>query len=367
MFQRALPTLSVALFLAVAPLAACAQVPAQYTHDAAEKLYRQGQYAQDETFCTKAVADMEKSLGNKAWQIAEPLNDLATLYMRQARYPEARQAIERADSLLDKKVPAQALLYGRLGINKGWRLYTLGETDGGTRVFEESLALVEKYSPGESIDRAELINNLGLMYESQAEKAEDDALMAKARACLYRGWEMRRGLTGDFSPESGESVNNIGMHLLFNGRDPQESDFALKVLRKSLDIAIKVYGESHPETAVSHATLALALVMHDQLDEAEKEVRFAIPMTQKFLGDKHPDLAYELMTLGHILQQQSHFDDAEKKYLEALAIDETVYGKTHQNVVPVLQALQKLYDQKGDPAKAQEMEKRIEKLNAKDI
>jgi tetratricopeptide (TPR) repeat protein len=367
MFPRAIPPLSLLLLLALAPIAACAQVPAQYSHDAAEKLYRQGKYAQDESLCNQAIANFEKSLGSKAWQIAEPLNDLATLYMRQARFADAKQAIDRADSLLDKNVPAQALIYGRLGINKGWRLYTLGETNGGTRVFEEALALVEKFAPGDSIDRAELINNLGLMYESQAEKADDDALMARARACLFRGWEMRRRLTGDFSPESGESVNNIGMHLLFNGRDPEDADFALKVLRKSLDVALQVYGESHPETAVSHATLALALVMHGQLDEAEKEVRLAIPMTQKFLGDKHPDLAYEFMTLGHILQEQSHFDDAEKKYLEALAIDETAYGKNHQNVVPALQALQRLYDEKGDPAKAQDMEKRIEKLNAKDI
>jgi tetratricopeptide (TPR) repeat protein len=205
------------------------------------------------------------------------------------------------------------------------------------------------------------------MYEDQGEKDEDDALIAQARRCLLQGWEMRRDLTGDLSPETGESLNNLGMHLLFNGQDAAESEFAVKILRRSLDVAIKVYGESHPETAVSHATLGLALLLHDKADEAEKEVRLAIPMTQKYLGDKHPDLAYELVTLGHILQGQAHFDDAEKKYLEAEAIDEDIYGKTHQNVIPVLQALKNLYDDKGDPAKAQEMESRIEKLSGKDI
>jgi tetratricopeptide (TPR) repeat protein len=365
MLPRAfVPLFAVPFFLAAA---GTAQAPAKYTHETAEKLYRAGHYAEDEALCNQAVADLEKSLGNKAWQIAEPLNDLATLYMRQSRLTDAKQAIERADSLLDKKVPAQALIYGRLGINKGWRLYVLGETDGGTKVFEEALALIEKYRPGESIDRAELINNLGLMYEAQAEKNEDDALMEKARACLFRGWEMRRDLTGDYSPETAESVNNLGMHLLFNGRDPEESEFAVKVLRKALEMAVKVYGESHPETAVAHATLGLALVLHGKSDEAEKEVRFAIPMTQKYLGDKHPDLAYEYMTLGHILQEQSHLDEAEKYFLDTLAIDEAVYGKTHQNVLPSLKALHDLYNEMGDPAKAQDVEKRIEKLNAKDI
>ena len=287
MFKRTLVALFALPLFSAAALAQTA--PAKYSHEAAEKLYRQAKYADDEALCTAAVADLEKSLGNKAWQIAEPLNDLATLYMRQARYAEAKQVIDRADSLLDKKVPAQALLYGRLGINKGWRLYVLGETDGGAKVFEEALALIEKFNPGESIDRAELINNLGLMYESQADKAEDDALMEKARAYIFRGWQMRRSLTGDNSPETAESINNLGMHLLFNAQGPDEPDLALRTLRKALDMALKIYGESHPETAVSHATLGLALFMHGKIDEAEKEVRFAIPMTQKFLGDKHPD------------------------------------------------------------------------------
>ena len=358
--------LALAALLAAANLA-LAQTPPKYTHEASEKLYRAGKYDQAEAVDKQAIADIEKAQGTKAWQLADPLNDLATIYMRQARFPEAKQVIDRADGLLDKNVPEQALVAGRLGINKGWRLYTLGETDAAAKVFDESLHLVEKFHPGESIDRAELINNVGLMYEDQGQRDEDDSLIHKGRICLFRGWEMRVDLTGNFSPESGESLNNLGMHLLFNAQAPGENEFALTLLRKSLDVAIKVYGESHPETAVSHGTLALALLLHDKLDEAEKEVRIAIPMTQKYLGDKHPDLSYELMTLGRILEHQAHFDDAEQKYLDALQIDETVYGKTHQNVLPALKALKSLYDEKGDAAKAQEMEKRIEKLGGKDI
>lgn len=344
-----------------------ADVPAKYSHEASEKLYRGGKYAEAEALDKQAITDIEKASGMKAWQLAEPLNDLATVYMRQAHYAEAKLVIDRADSVLDKTKPEQALLYARLGINKGWRQYTLGDTESATKVYEEAVALEEKFTKGETIDRAELINNLGLMYEDLGDKKEDEELTAKARRCLLQAWEMRRNLTGDNSPETVESLNNLGMHLLFNGTGPDEADFALKVLRKSLEGSIKVYGESHPETAVAHGTLALALVLRDKADEAEKEVRIAIPMTQKYLGDKHPDLAYELTTLGHILEGQEHFDEAETKFLEALAITEEVYGKTHQNVVPALTSLKRLYDEKGDAAKAQEMEKRIETLSGKDM
>ncbi len=365
--KRALTLLAAALVMAASQAAFAQTAPAKYTHEVSEKLYRQGKYALAETLCKQALVDLEKARGAKAWQLAEPLIDMATLYMRQARFADAKLVIDRADSLLDKTQPDQALLVGRLGINKGWRLYILGETPAAAKVFEEARDLVEKFAPGDSIDRAELINNVGLMYEDLGDKDTDDALIAQARTCLLQGWDMRRRLTGDESPETGESLNNLGMHLLFNGQNPGEDEFALKILRKSLETAVKIYGESHPETAVSHGTLALALLLHGKTDEAEKEVRIALPMTQKYLGDKHPDLSFELMTLGRILQMQTHLDDAEKKFLEALAINEEVYGKTHPNLVPTLQALKKLYDDRGDAAKSQDIEKRIEKLTGKDL
>ena len=69
----------------------------------------------------------------------------------------------------------------------------------------------------------------------------------------------------------------------------------------------------------------------------------------------------------HILEEQNNFDEAERKYLEALDIDEQVYGKTHPHLVSPLKSLQRLYNAKGDAARAQEIQKRIEKLDGKDM
>jgi tetratricopeptide (TPR) repeat protein len=205
------------------------------------------------------------------------------------------------------------------------------------------------------------------MYETTAEREEDDELMAKARLCLLQGYLMRKRLTGDESPETAESLNNLGMHLLFNGNSPEEMERGLQTLRTSLAVAERVYGVNHPETAMAHAVLALALFMHDDRDEALNEVRIAIPVTSRTLGDFHPDRAFEMMTLGHIYEERRRFDDAENSFLEALAIEEHVYGKTHPNLVSNLQALKVLYDAKGDAAKAVETQRRIEKLSGKDI
>ncbi len=356
---------------AVATVTRAQDAPARltsfYTHEGSEKLYRAAKYSDAEGMCKQAIVEIEKARGNKAWELAEPLNDLATVYMRQARFAEAKQVIDRADSLLDKNKPEQVLLYARLGINKGWRLFTFGESEQALKVFTEARELEEKHGKAKSVDLAELINNQGLMFEDVGEKNEDEKMIKQGRTCLLLGWEMRRAVTGEESPETAESLNNLGMHLLFNSQDTDEPELGLSTLKKSLELAEKVYGDNHPETAVSHGTMALGLLLHHDLDEAEKEVQIAIPMTTRFLGDKHPDLAYELTTYGHILQEQSHFDDAEKKFLQALAINEEVFGKTHPNIIPSLEALKNLYEERSEPARAQDMEKRIEKLSGKDI
>src|ERR1043165_4689434 len=81
-----------------------------YTHTGAEKLYRQGQDTQPAGQGQDArpdiyaggggdagIAGIEKAGGAKAYQIAEPLIDLATVYMRLAKYGEAKQVMDRAE------------------------------------------------------------------------------------------------------------------------------------------------------------------------------------------------------------------------------------------------------------------------------
>src|SRR3954452_6961330 len=105
------------LLLAAVPCAgqtAPARLTSFYTHEGSEKLYRAAKYTEAESMCKQAVAEIEKARGSKAWELAEPLNDLATIYMRQARFAEAKQVIDRAGGVLDKTKADQVPMYARL-------------------------------------------------------------------------------------------------------------------------------------------------------------------------------------------------------------------------------------------------------------
>ncbi len=347
-----------------------------YTHAGADLLYRQAKYQAAMDMCNQAIRDITREKSAKAPELAAPLIDLATIYMRLAKYDDAKRVMDQAEGVLDKSKPDQALLLGRLGINKGWRLYTLGQTDAATKVFENARELLEKNQsaaqPGPAataaaVDLAELINNLGIMYEDLGDREEDPDQIDKGRRYLLEGWMMRKRLTGEESPETAESLNNLGMHLIFNANNPSEMKLGLDTLKQSVELAKKVYGENHPETAMAHAALAMALYMLDQLRDSEREVRLAMPITQKFLGDSHPDRAFELMTLGRIMLQRDQFSGAEKNFAEALVIDEQVYGKNHPNLIPTLKMLKVAYDELGDSVKSLETQKRIEKLSGRDM
>lgn len=91
--------LAFALLLAAVHLSWAQNAPIStfYTHQGAEKLYRQAKYTDAEAMCKQAITDIEKARGNKSYLIAEPLIDMATVYMRLARFADAKQVLERAD------------------------------------------------------------------------------------------------------------------------------------------------------------------------------------------------------------------------------------------------------------------------------
>jgi len=340
-----------------------------YSHAAAVKLYRAAKYKQDEAICLGAIAAIERREGKTSRNLAEPMDDLATVYLRLSRFGDAKPWIERAEQVLDKSKPADAILLGRLSINKGWRLYALQEVSAAEKAFEEGKTLLEKYQKGDSLELAEVINNLGLTYADtdDPETPASPERVAKAKVMLLKAWQMRRKLAGDNSPECAESLNNIGMHLLDHAQGDEDMETALITLKKALQVTEKVYGADNPETAISHTNLASALHLTEDEEGADEHVRQALAMTEKWLGKDHLDRAYELQLLGELQETDGKLPEAEDSLKEAVRILEVVFGKDHVNVANGLEALRSLYETMGDEAKEKAVADRIEKLRGKEI
>jgi hypothetical protein len=103
-----------------------------YSHEAATKLFRAAKYSLAEAMCQQAVAAIERGGkqggGDKNPALADPLNDLATVYLRIGRFDDARKLTERAEKLLNPLDHEQAVVLARVQTNKAWRHYAWGET-----------------------------------------------------------------------------------------------------------------------------------------------------------------------------------------------------------------------------------------------
>ncbi|HVX85831.1 MAG TPA: tetratricopeptide repeat protein [Phycisphaerae bacterium] len=337
-----------------------------YTHDAAERLFRAAKYSEDEALCQQTVTAIERSKnggkGPNDPQLADPLNDLATVYLRIGRFEDARKLIDRAEPLLNPTVHWQALVLARVETNKAWRSYAWGETGLADKSFSDARDLLQKNGAADSLDMAEVLNDLGLVMEDG-----NDKVQAQGRRLLYQAWEMRRRLAGDLSPECEESLSNLGMNLLFHGNSPDDAKLAIASLHKAYDTAQKLWGPDHPETAMALANIAMADQMTDQNDKAADEIRQALAVTTKVFGPMSLDRASELQILGSVLQAQEKFPDAEAAFKEAVSINESVYGPTHPFVGSALTYLEGLYDAMHDDAKSEEIKERADKLRGLDL
>ena len=337
---------------------------AGYSHEAATALYRQGNYAADEALCRAAIEKIQREDPHSA-KLADPLNDLAGIALRRGKFSEAKAPIEVAESVLDKSKAADAIIYARLCINKGWLRYSLGDVDAAEKIFVEGRDLLQKFQKSPSVDFAELTNNIALALEDNED--EDAAKIAQAKVMLLKGWQLRRKLTGEESAETGESLNNLGMYLLFHSEGEEDFLTAITTLKRSLAISEKVYGKDNPETAVSHTNIAMAYHLTQQDELAEPEIRLAIPMTEKFLGKENPDRSYELQVLGQIEQSQEKYKEAEANFKEAVTITEKIFGADHRFVASSLDYLESLYAANGKEAEQKAVQQRITKIRGRDI
>jgi tetratricopeptide (TPR) repeat protein len=362
--MQKLPSVFLLATLTLATLARAADTPT-YSPDLALKLYHAGKYTEGETLCKTAIAQIEKSDGPTSPKLAFPLDDLASIYLRVGKFAEAKPLIARAESVLDKSTRDGALTYAHLCINKGWLEYSLGDVSRAEAIFKEGRTLIQKYEKEPTIDLAELINNIGLAYADNDD--DNETKVAEAKLLLIKAYELRKRLTGENSPETLESVSNLGTHILFHGNPEKEIPVALSTLEKASALAEKVYGTDNPETAASFTNLALVYHLTGQNDRASAELQKAMPITEKFMGTQTPDYAYELQILGQILQSQEKYKEAEDAYQRAVTITKNSYGPTKTAVASALDYLAGLYEAMGDEKKQADTNKLITKIRGRDI
>lgn len=174
-------------------------------------------------------------------------------------------------------------------------------------------------------------------------------LYDSANEQFTRALEVRRDTFGDEHPDTFETLASMGALLKDKG-DYSEAEI---VERKALKGRRAVLGSDHPDTLSSIDDLGLLMHYAGRFEEAETYYREALEGRRKALGDQHADTVMSLANLANLLVTLEKLDEALPMALEAQEGFHRVHGDDHERTLIGLHNLSHLRMLMGDAEEAE--------------
>jgi CHAT domain-containing protein/tetratricopeptide (TPR) repeat protein len=326
--------------LAIATIVPSLQGAAQQNDIAAaqkrfQDLYAAGDYSAALAEAQKNEAAAKRG-GTNNFAYVSALNDLARAHQALGRYAEAAGMFRQVVGTMQKNLPPGDPRLAQPLANLA-TVYLLQANPGeAEKLYKQALDISTKAQSGPSQNVALLMSNLADVYKAQARYDE-------AETQYKRALDMADKAGGPTSLLVALILNNLTKVYEDQSRFAEVEDAS----RRSLAIREKALGPNHPDVAASVNNLAHLYERLGRYAEADKLFQRSIEIWEKALGPKHPFLASSLLNLASVYADEDRFDDAEALYKRALGIREAVFGPNHSDVATVLNNLAAIYEAQG--------------------
>ena len=181
----------------------------------------------------------------------------------------------------------------------------------------------------------------------QGRYRESKEWVEKALELLEGSGLVDKELEANLLNDRGTTYGNLGDHKL-----------ALEYAERALAIQLELFGEKHPNTALSLNNVGLgygALGAHKlALEYAER----ALAIRLDLFGEKHPDTAHSLSSVGHTYGALGDHKRALEYEEKALAIRREIFGEKHPDTAHSLNNVGATYNALGDHKRALEYAER---------
>ncbi|XP_078370488.1 uncharacterized protein LOC144654274 isoform X2 [Oculina patagonica] len=189
--------------------------------------------------------------------------------------------------------------------------------------------------------------DLGVIQHNRGNYPE--ALELKKRAL-----DIRRKVFGEEHPETAVSYHSVGVtqHSL--------GDYisALESVKRALDIRRKVFGEEHSETADSYHSVGITQHSLGDYTSALESVKRALDIRRKVFGEEHPQTANSYHTVGATQHSLGDYTSALESVKRALDIRRKVFGEEHSETADSYHSVGVTQHSLGDYTSALESVKR---------
>jgi tetratricopeptide (TPR) repeat protein len=176
----------------------------------------------------------------------------------------------------------------------------------------------------------------------------------KALELWKQALNMYRELFGQKHPNIAVSLNNIGAASDELG----EHEIALELRKQALHMYRELFGEKHPSIASSLNNVGTT---YDDLGKHRKALELkeqALKMFQELFGEQHPDIATSLNNIGYSYGELKEPRKSLELYKQASQMRQELFGEKHPSIATSLNNVGLAYGRLGEHRMALEFKER---------
>ncbi|HVB24558.1 MAG TPA: FxSxx-COOH system tetratricopeptide repeat protein [Ktedonobacteraceae bacterium] len=205
-------------------------------------------------------------------------------------------------------------------------------------------------------EAARLLDAAGMYVLEQAHYTQAAYLLRKAL-------DIRIKIQGSEHVDVAESLTNLAGVYLYQGKYAT----AEPLLTRALEVREQAQGSEHSDVAICLNNLALCYNQQGKYTQAEPLFQHALAIWERTEGGEHPDVARTLNNLALLYVARRQYAQAEPLYLRALAIWESIRGPVHPDVATCLNNLALLYQYQGKYVRAESIFQRVLAIREKTL
>ena len=297
-------------------------------------LYFRAEHARAETARERDTARAVTGYLNTVLRSADPSQGVGPTIT-------VREMIDKVAAEVSAVFKDQPLVEAALRMTIGNTYSSLGLIDDAERHLRAGLEIRNRALPRDNAERADSLYYLGFFltrYTGDQEGAE---------ALLRESLDIRRKLYGNINADVANSLDGVGNVLNAHG----DLDGAEQNAREVLDIRLKLYGREHRDVADALVTLGQQLQLRGDYRNAEPLYEEGIEIYRRNLGDpgdRYLEFVLAIHYFGRLLYQKGEYDRAEPLLREALEIWRNVYRNEYPFAPMTPRCMANLCRDKGD-------------------
>ncbi len=308
-------------------------------NEKALELSRNGKFKNADLLLSKLVSDIKK-------------NKLAEKYLAITLLLKAKQEINLGLYTKSNKTTRKALqhfLINKDSFQIADALNTIGvnhyflENYDSTKIYYERSFDLKKRIDIDPYELAVSAYNLGILYEDLGQSKKALTLYRDAEEFIIKSKRERNFLADVY----------VGIaHIYFY--EYKDIDKAEKYAEKAMDVGIKIYGEFNPNITFVYTSYANILESKEKYKESIELLKKSLKIREKGYGDNHKWTCESYYDLAYVYELDEQHEKAEEFYKKAINIGNKINSKSYLSNAKI--ELAKLYtDQNINNKEAQKL------------